>query len=659
MNTALISLELRKNRMTSIGLAASCAILPPLSYLVAKQKGLDVRVSLQAGMWWWVIVGLPIAAVIFGSAAGAGLRGADREADAPLPGSPTGRVLRGLAGALIQFVLLILFTAVVGSLVSPGWTRAAFDFNGPVTLAGWAHMMMYRGLVAFLAFELISSCFTASYILGHAVAGGLIGIVFSTAEAVPLLLGLQYHAFFPDRVESFAPILFLAALAGLAAKAIAIKPLAAKGERAAMLGAVGAGAMLLLLSAGLILTWDVEELAYAQLNSSLRLIKPGAASMMLTLGPSTDETEAALFPAVRSAGALAETVAGGLFWIAPDGRARRLLPDGEKGRFGIYGPERTYIEGAVWDKDGRLLIERRITTAAGDKTTFWVGRPQDGLHPADPALGTPLQIVREGGEAGIRYQDGLRQTFCLMDDDGRARKCFPGTTTYSGFLRSFEKQNFPLAATIAKNGLTLSRPAPHERTWRLPGRAADLDESSLTSLAYQVGGKTAYFVPVRLGDDEAVAICFEDGKITTAWKHGWSGVRGIGGLRLDVLPDGTLIYQYAYDWNVIDPSGSIVPKIQSKRLFERWPRPTGAPPHTPRLVHRAGGHAWIIFEADRLVEMDESTGMPLKDWPLPVPSEKVGVDAGLRVLEGGLILQENSSPFFIGWDGAVRSLRAR
>ncbi|MFI5345852.1 MAG: hypothetical protein ACHQ51_05715 [Elusimicrobiota bacterium] len=658
MNTALISLELRKNRMTSIGLAASCVLLPPLSYLVAKQKGLDVGVSLQAGMWWWAIVGLPIAAVIFGSSAGAGLRAAAvRDADAPLPASATGRLLRGLTGALIQFVLLILLTAVVGGLVAPGWSRAIFDFNGPATWTSWTHAMMYRGLVAFLAFELIASCYAASYVLGHAVAGGLIGSVFAAAETVPILLCLQYPAFFSDRVESFGPILFLAALAGLAAKAGALKPLAAKAERAAPLGAGGMLGTALLFSAGLLLCWGAEELAYAQLTSSLRLVKPGTASLLLAIGTSTEEAEAALYPAVRSAGALADTVAGGLFWISPDGRVRRLLPDGEKGRFALNEPYRTHVDAAVWDRDGRLLVQRRVTTAAGNKTSFWVGRPQSGVHPVDPELGTAENLLRQGGVLGVGFRKGLESQFCAMDDDGRARTCSQSKTGFG--LISLQSQELPLTATIAKDGLTLSRPAPHARTWRLPGRAENLYASARTALAYQVGGKTAYFVPVRIGDEEAVAVCFEDGKIQTLWKHGWSGLSTIGGLQLDVLPDGTLIYQYAYDWNVIDPSGTVLPKIQSKRLFERWPRPVGAPPHTPRLVHRAGGHAWIVFEANRLVEMDESTGMPVKDWTLPVPAEKPGSYDGLRVLEGGLVLQDSESPFFIGWDGAVRSLRAR
>jgi hypothetical protein len=517
--------------------------------------------------------------------------------------------------------------------------------------------MLYRGLVSFFAFELIASCFFAAYVLGHAFAGGLVGCVLALAEAVPILLCLQYPEFFPDRVESFVMIVFLAALAGLAAKIVMVQPLASRFERARPLGAGGAAGTFLLFAAGGLLAWGAEELAYAQLRSSLRLIKPGVYSFLMTLGPSTDDAEAALYPAVRGAGALAATAAGGLFWIAPDGRLRRLLPDGEDGRFAANGPYGTRIDAAAWDEDGRLLVARKIAQASGDKTAFWAGRPQNGLRPVDPALGAPEQIVREDGALGIRFRTGLESRFCVLDDEGRARKCSPSKTAWST-SRSFEKQIFPLAARIGNDGLTLSRPAPRARTWRLPGKVVDFDPVYAAVMARLVAGKPAYFVPVRIKDDEAVAICLDDGRVQTVWRHGWSGVHGIGGLALDVLPDGTLVYPYAYDWYVMDPAGSVLPPILSKHLFERWPRPAGAPPFTPMLVHRAGGRAWIVFEGKRLVEMDENSGMPLKDWPLPAVAWKAGSFDGVRVLEGGLVVQEFYSPFFIGWDGKSRALRA-
>jgi hypothetical protein len=125
-----------------------------------------------------------------------------------------------------------------------------------------------------------------------------------------------------------------------------------------------------------------------------------------------------------------------------------------------------------------------------------------------------------------------------------------------------------------------------------------------------------------------------------------------------------VVYPYAYDWRVADPSGNFPPTIKSKGLFARWPRPAGAEPHTPRLARRSGGHDWVLFESSRLVEMDENSGTPLNSWRLPVPIHDVVQASDLRILAGGLLIQGESAfhepvtPFFVGWDGKARALRA-
>jgi hypothetical protein len=657
MNTALIALELRKNRMALIGLAAAAALIHPISLIVARRQGMDARLALQAAMWWWVIVGLPLSAAIFGAAPGSGLRAAEaRAADSPLPVSASGRVFRGLAGALLQFLILILVTAIIGVIVSPGWSAAVFDSPSLLDAKTWIGMMFYRTLVTYFALELISSCFLASYIFGNAVAGGLIGSVAAAAQAAVIMLCLQYHFFFPERVESFKTIIALAALIGIAAKAAAVRPLAARFERSRRLGFGGTVGTFLLLIAGFLCALGAQELAYSQVRSSLRLIKPKISSMLIVIGgPSTEEMEAALFPAVRGADALADTVGGGLIWISPTGSLIRLLGDGEVGRFSLTGPFHTRIDSAAWDETGSLLIARRSEEASGDKIDFWAGRPGTGMHRVDPAIGVPERLAREKGALGIVFRKDFKELFCVLDFNGRAKKCAP----YADFASVRNTgTDLLLAARLSKDGLTLTRSGPRAKTWRLPGRAADLASLPETIPAYLIAGKPAYFTTIRIKDDEAVAVCLDDGSVKTAWKHGWSGLRGFGGLKLNVLPDGTLVYQYAYDWNVVDPSGNFLPTIRSKRLFERWPRPASAPPFTPLLVHRAGGHDWIVFEGTRLVEMDESSGMPLKDWPLPAKPWRAGSIDGVRVLEGGLAMQEFAAPFFIGWDGKVRALRA-
>jgi len=647
MNASLIALELRKNRLTLIGLGAGFALIPPLSFLVARVKGLDAPGAFGAGIALWTIVGLPLSSVFLGATAGAGLRSAEsREAEAPLPGSPTGRVLRGFAGAFIQFLILALATGLVSSAIDPAW-------SGTVLGAGeaprvWADAAPMRGLLLFLALDLLAASFFAAYAVGHALAGGLLGAALVLAEILALALGLQCPLFFPDRAEPFAGLAVLAALAGLLAKLASARPLAARFERSRPLGFGGAAAAVLLLAAGPLVSWGAEECGYARLRSSLRLLKPGLSTSFLYIGPSAEDAHAALSPAARGAGALATTVGGGLFSLGSDGRAVRLLPDADVGRFSLFTAPLIRVEAAVFDRTGRLFAQRRTASAEGglfsESDEWLVGRPASGLRRIASDRGAILELARQDGTVGVVvYDKAFKRVFCAVDDGGRLDDCAPKR----------EESALPQAAAPSKDGTALARPGPHARAWRLPGRTDDRGPLA----PFLLEGKPAYFVTVLKDEEESVSVCREDGSVKTYWKHGYSGVRRIGGTDLEVLPDGTLVYQYAYDWNVVDPAGNFLPPIRSKRLFERWPRPAGARPHTPRLVHRAGGRAWVLFEAERLVELDEGTGMPVRDWALPVRWDDVHGDS-LRVLESGLVLQEKGSLFFVGWDGTSRALRA-
>lgn len=634
MNSTLIALELRKNRLTLIGLAVIFSLVPPLSVIVAPKAGLGLMAAVEAGLVLWTLAGLPLAAVFLGATAGAGLRAAAaREAESPFPGSAAARVARGLAGALLQFLILALGTAVLCAAASPTWRGGVLGIGeGPQV---WASSAPMRGLLLFLSLDLLAGSFLAAYALGHALAGGLLGAVLSAAQGLALGLGIQYSVMFGDRVESFAPLALFVALVALAAKAVAIRPLSNRFEREKTLGPGGAAVVAILLCAGLLSSWAAEEGAYARLRSSLRLFEPGIRSMFLSLGRSPEEAVAALSPAVRQAGGLATTVAGGLYWIAPDGRTARLLPDAPVGRLTIFTAYETRVESAAWDSEGKLFVLRWVHEASGDKRQGFSGVPSQGLRPTDPELGEAIEIVRENGEVGFKFRK-------------------PGTFAMMSLFRGGGEAS-ALAAQVLADRRTLQRRGRdgRVRTWRLPGRFPQSGMMDKDITPYLLAGKPAYFVPVQRDDDQGVAVCRDDGRVDFVWKASLGMLWPIGGLQLDVLPDGTLVHQSGYDWSVVDPAGNFLSPIKSKKLFDRWPRPAGAPLFTPRLVRRAGGHAWVLFENRRLVEMEESSGTPLKSWPLPA-----GTRLKVRVMEGGVLLQEKKSPFFIRWDGTVLAPRA-
>ena len=650
MNTMMIALELRKNRLTLIGLALVFVIVPPLAVLVAPRAGLGVMAAIEAGLVLWTLAGLPLAAVFLGATAGAGLRAAGaREAESLLPGSAATRVARGLAGALLQFLILVLGTSIICAAVSPTWRGGVLGIGeGPQV---WASVAPLRGLLIFLSIDLLMGSFLAAYTLSHALAGGLLGTILSAAQGLALGLGIEYSVMFGDRVESFAPLALFVAVVALAAKAFAVRPLARRFESEKPLGRGGVAGVALLLCAGLISSWAAEEGAYSRLRSSLRLFEPGLQGMPLIYWNSPEETISALNPAIRRAGDLATTVAGGLYWIAPDGRTVRLLADASVGRLTIFTAYETLIESAVWDSEGKLFVVRKALEPSGDKKQGFLGEPSHGLRPVIAARpGERVEgIVRKGGKVefmmSIRSQP-LSALFGAHRDEDLV-------VALNNSLTLQPRETPELAAQVQGDRRTLQRrdPGGRVRTWRLPGRfpKSGMDRDITP---YLLAGKPAYFVPVQRDDDQGVAVCREDGRVDLVWKGDLGMLWPFGRLTLEVLPDDTLVHQYGYDWLVVDPAGTFLAPIPSKKLFDRWPRPAGAPLFTPRLVRRAGGHAWVIFEGRRLVEMEESSGAPLKSWPLPAGADKA------RVLEGGLLLPGTKSPFFIRWDGTVLAPRA-
>jgi hypothetical protein len=645
MNTALVALELRKNRLTLIGLGASFALVPVLALLVGPRQGLTAAAALESGFVTWTFVGLPFSAILLGATAGAGLRAAEnRDAEAPLPGSPLARVLRGALGAALQFLLLTVVTVLIGGVISPGSHANVFGVGEAPKV--WAQAAPWRGLIAFFAFELLFSSFVAAYALGHAVAGGLLGSAVSAAQAMAMIFGLSYGMFFGDRVGSFVPLAFLIGGAGLAAKLAALKPLSERFERARPLGLMGALSAGALFLVGALAAAGAQESVFLTLESSLRMSKETANTLEVFLGPSDIDEARALFPAVRRAGALAQEIDGGLDWVSPEGRVKRLIRPVSIGRASPFGPKDWVSETALWDKDGRLFVVRRVDLASGAKTELWLGRPDAGFKQVENALDHP-SLERVDGVVHVKGWRSYKDQDCVYGTGGDAI-CDSRPSTPQLHARDFT----PVAEDKRDRFAALDS-AGRRREWKLPGRLPSGIATRDIRFPYLVGGKPAWFVPVQRADDQGVAVLHDDGRVEYVWKTNLGMMLPIGGMDLHLLPDGTIVHNYGYDFDVVDPSGQFLPPIKTKKLFERWPRKADAPPHTPVLVRRAGGHAWFVFEGDRLVEMEEGNGMPVRDWPLPVASDAP------TVLDGGIVVEAaHGAPYFVAWDGSTHALRA-
>ncbi len=661
MNAALIALELRKNRLTLIGLALGFVLVPPLSLLVAPRAGYGPAAAVEAGLVLWTLAGLPLAAVVLGASAGAGLRAeATREAEEPFPVSAASRARRGLAAAALQFLILAAATALISAAVSPGW-------RGTVLGAGeapevWAGTAPLRGFCAGACLDLLVSSFLCAYALGHAFAGGLLGAALAAAECAALALGLQYDLFFSYRLPSFVPLALSAWGAGLAAKTAVLPFLAETLERrrrAAPPRLLAAGALVL---AGLVLAAGAEEIAYARLRASLKVVAPSDGGMtLLGFGPTPDDLQADLVPAVYARGVPAGTAAGGLVWIGAFGRVTRLIPDAAAGR--LIGPEwGASIEALHRDALGRIFVVRDLRQRGGDRRELWAGRPGAGLRRLDLDLSAFSGLALDGGRVVLKRGGAFfdprgpqhRHPDCVLSGEDGKDACVPPASTRP--LLSVSAGT--IAPGSARGAARVSASPGRAALCRLPGRVPKGMDGPFP--AFLLGGSAAWFIPYEGARGQGVALCREDGSARVAWRMPPMSLWPIGGPDLSALPDGSVVRPFAYDWSVATADGRFLPTITSRRLFQRWPRPDGAPLFTPRLLRRANGRDWVLFEGKRLVEMSESDGSPVRDWVLPIRPIAGEARARAVPLNGGFLLREplGKSPLFVSWDGAVTRPRA-
>jgi hypothetical protein len=661
MNAALVALELRKNRLTLIGLALVFLLMAPLALLVAPRAGYGPRAAVDAGLILWTLAGLPLAAAVLGASAGASLRAeASREAEAPLPVSAASRVARGLAGAALQLLILAAVTSLICAAVSPGWRGTVLGAGEASDL--WRQELALRGFFPVVWLDLLLTSYLCAYAIGHALAGGLLGAAWACAEAATLALGLQYSFFFHQRMPSFAPAGLLAAAAGLGAKLLLIPWLAERFERRRPMSAGRILAAAGLACVGLLAAAAAEERAWTRLREDLTIVSPRDGGMLMprSLGSTEDEREASYLPRVYGKGLPAATVAAGLVWIAGDGTVSRLIPDLPVTR--LVGPSwGGFIEALHRDARGNLFVVRRLYGRSRDAYELWGGRPETGLARIDLDLrsfaGLTLDrgrvILDRSGAAFLSWPPAPAQKPCALTGEAGAKACVPLAEAPAAV---------PEAAVLrpgsGRRAVRVSPRPGRSAVCRLPGAVPRGFDDKFAAVS--LGGRPAWFVPFDRGRDPGLAVCRADGRVEKTWTFDPMMLWPLGSLDLNVLADGSVVYQSAYTWRVATAGGEFLPLIDSKTLFQRWPRPAGAYPFTPELVRRFDGKDWIVFEADRLVVMNEKDGTPLRAMPLPHRAYNLGMWKGLSVLDGGLVLSDDykTLPTFVDWDGRARPLMA-
>ncbi|MBI5239240.1 MAG: hypothetical protein HY926_02100 [Elusimicrobia bacterium] len=172
--TEMIRLELRKQKMAFLALAAGILVSLPCAWVGGRLGGVSSHRVLTAFLYFWAWAGLPIAASLLSASAGAGLRAEPSvSAEAALPVSDRQKFAAGwlaAAGYLVFCALLVWSGVFAESILRTGW-GGSLDKEITLVLFMTIPCLLYISLGSFVC----------SYVLGKGVVGGIMGSMLGAA----------------------------------------------------------------------------------------------------------------------------------------------------------------------------------------------------------------------------------------------------------------------------------------------------------------------------------------------------------------------------------------------------------------------------------------------------------------------------------------------
>lgn len=618
MNFPLLRLEIRKNGLSAASAAAAFLITLPVSLLVSSATGLEPRLSLDAGLTAWVLLGVPLAAVLIGASSGSATGSADAvAAEGLLPRSPERRALNTLAASVFlaaAFAAFVLATAAVlgmppGRVLSPGQKAWGASFWYGLELAP---------LVALAALDALAGAWALSRLLGHGVAGGLLALVATAATAAGIAVSFGLQVEHHDWGVAGTGTALLIAWGGAAAKFWAGALAARWSERRTGPRALAGVLVLMLLPAIAIWGRSVGEMRMLDAR-----VVPATYEAIYSYQSFHDPfPHGAKALAAAGTGAVLKTVRGGVV-IASASGVRPLVAEQNTGLSELLlEPYKTWLHGAWRDDMGRLWIERYVSP----NTELWRvdGGKAESRRVTD---GGSLSMIL-GEPLKHRYPDGKRMLVARAEDyfeRGDKARWYEG---YNPFLDARRRETG--AAKPACGGRCLDAGG---RRWTLPGQAIDDGFVSPDEFA----GRRAYLIPVRKKDGRSVvALCRADGTVDIAWPY----LKGFG---YGGLPDGTL---YSADGAVlhgIGPDGKLAAPIPYGALAATLPARRDV---RPQVVRLSGSRAWLIW-GGRLTVLDAAGRKIL--------SRELGRDLKEVVpLADGFLFTTARSAYFSDWEGNTR-----
>ncbi len=631
MNFPLLSLEIRKNRLAAASVVAAFLVTLPVARLVASTTGMEAGNALSTILIGWAFVGLPFAAALIGATAGSGTASSGNAGiEALLPASATRRAAASLtaAGFLLAITAaFVLACAWFGNALAPYLIAPdkAFSWGRPF----WQNMPVTNFFLLMIA-DVLAASWVLAYLIGHGVAGGLLGpaLVIIESFGVGLCLGMRMeHGEWVSSLAGYET----AMLAFLVLVKLVAVPAAARLERRpsprVRAWAFPAAALL----AGPLATWLMAGAIASGLDARLRFAEPAPVFSYQSWFEDSSPTPAALAAAGRSAALM--SVRGGI-WLGGKEGVRVVLPEERSGVYDlVFRPfEGAWLFRTLRDSTGRLWAHRvtplrdELWSQTGEAMTL--GRPSPRNEWGNLAVVGRRVVVTK---YLVDPKTGISQSsYAAAEDFIHRGSAAPFDKSLNDAIKTAVKAAGAGVVDCDKRCLRVGA-----RRWRLPGPALYAGPV----FPHWAGGKPAYFIPYKDASGTAAALCRADGTVTTAWRLGVRRERG----DFYALPDGTLYaYQPGDALGIIGTDG----KVSTLRYGRLRPKGASLDP-LPWLLHRAGGRVWLLWDR-ALVEAGDD-GVLKSTRALPRWES-------FRTLEDGFLYDDGRSVRYLGWDATSRRL---
>ena len=674
----IAKLQMRKNRLIFVGMGLTILGSIPFAAGIALYNGHPSFYGIDSALYFWSFLGLPVVAVLLGSSSGAA-NASDPlvSAEELFPVSPVRSAFASIGASIAHMAILTVAFLLVAFLVSAQWRESLILVVPGVSR--WLRAVeepivrpMFWLCVSSLPL-FVAASFCIAYWVRNGIVGGALGLGLVATTVVTLAGGAAIEIFYAYRAPFTGKMIFLwiGSLSAIMWAASEIARRVGRREnyhwrRMVLIGgalSIGTLGSLIVLTK----TWSRVSAGVSFVGSD-----PSRWGWDNRLGGQMQiEPVAARRASLQ--GALLTTLEGGVSFVYPDGRRKKLAPPAKwQSMVGgaIDGPIRN-INSAVWDRFGKVWVVRNMPGAEGkgNQYEFWRGDMKQGLsyHSSTPSYWW-RPVFRIGDEVGFIEGTENITEFARVGEDGKflGREVLEGNDSKYIAKEWLRQRN---AGHLSSDGMTFKAILPDgtSRTWRMPGPAAYAKRNDGVRLAVRALGKTFYPIEFSLASGvRAIALLEFDGSVRVVWQGdvgNWPYMEatprgGLHSTEAEYLYAMTALGEFLPKTNL---SGLLAVSDKGKLPGSRWKSPY-------ELVRVDVDKVWFVVNTGRLISIRAGSGNVVDDIELPEsPLLEAGRKAqgdeplhiqekGWQVAEEGLFWHTGRHLHFVDWKGKIKGL---